>query len=147
MSINSSDKKPNTLQDSIFKATIFTSDINNLNKKADVESQPHPNCMDINYKSSERRSEYMDQAQRIGSFRRMQNLGDEDTDIMLSDNDDETNTENSNNQIQPLNEFYKEFVSYITLGKYQRIQAILKEDPEQFYGVIDKMDKTVLHIA
>ena len=51
------------------------------------------------------------------------------------------------NTTQPLNSFFAEFISKITFRKFEEIERTLEKQPEQFYGVIDEKDKTILHVA
>jgi ankyrin repeat protein len=47
----------------------------------------------------------------------------------------------------PLNPFFGDFISYIKVRNLVKIQEILSEHPNKFYGPVDEMKKTILHCA
>ena len=53
----------------------------------------------------------------------------------------------TSNTTQPLNEFYAEIINDIVLRKFENIEKTLEHQPEEFYDVVDKKDKTILHVA
>ena len=80
------------------------------------------------------------------SLRQNHNLGDEGKKGPYTVSDSNLSSGTSNTT-QPLNSFFADFISNITFRKFEQIEKTLEKQPEQFYGVVDEMDKTILHVA
>jgi hypothetical protein len=47
----------------------------------------------------------------------------------------------------PLNNFFGEFIRGVKLKKIKQIEEMLKKQPDEFYGSVDEMGKSALHVA
>lgn len=70
----------------------------------------------------------------------------EDKQIMYSLSDSIVSS-GTTHSTQPLNSFFADFINKIVFRKYEAVDKVLTEQPEEFYGVVDEMDKTILHVA
>jgi hypothetical protein len=61
--------------------------------------------------------------------------------------DNTTGNFSQNRSTLPLNPFYGDFISKIKSRKMDQVEKILTKNTHKFYGPIDEMGKTALHLA